>query len=420
MDNSIFSEKQLEAFNNSSSRLNIFTGAVRSGKSFIAMLRWLEYIRSGPSGPLLMVGKSMQTIKRNIILPLQDIVGNRCRYKIGLGEVDLFGRKIHVVSGNDERSESKLRGSEFAGALVDEATILPESFFQMLLSRLSVRDSKCFITTNPDNPSHWLKRNFIDRASEIDCSVFEFQLTDNPSLSDEYKSALKSEFTGLWYERFVLGKWVAGEGSVFSFFDRNIHVMDMPISQATRYQVGIDFGIANPCCFVLLAINDSASPRFWVEKEYYFDSRKEQYQKSDVELVNDLRKFCEGIFVEKIYIDPSAASLKVELRRQGFTVIDAENDVNESIQKLSQLMLNGNLKICSNCNMLIQEIEGYSWDLSWANRGIDKPKKVNDHSVDALRYCCTGLYSYIASGNMTESDAEAMERVWYRPMSRYS
>jgi PBSX family phage terminase large subunit len=416
---SVFSEKQLSAYNDSTARLNIFTGAVRSGKSFVALLRFIKYIRDGDiKGDLLIVGKSMQTIKRNIISPLQDLVGNKCRYKIGLGEIQLFGRRIHVVSGNDERSEGKLRGSEFAGALVDEATILPESFFQMMLSRLSIEGAQCFVTTNPDNPNHWLKKNFIDRSDEIGCKVFSFQLQDNPSLSESYKQALRQEFTGLWYKRFVEGLWVSGEGSVFSFFDPDVHVIDYPISQANKYFIGCDYGISNPTSYILVGYNSSASPSMWVEKEYCFDSRKQMYQKSDYELVEDYKQFIEGLYIDKIFVDPSASSLKQEFRRQGvYNVYDANNDVLDGIQTLSQVIMNGTLKICSNCEVLIKEISGYTWDPRASINGIDKPIKRGDHQLDGLRYIIHTEFGNSMGSTMKESDALDMERAWYRPIA---
>jgi PBSX family phage terminase large subunit len=355
-------------------------------------------------------------------MPLSDLVGHeKVRYRMGLGECDIFGRKIHIVSGNDERSESKLRGAEFAGALVDEISVLPETFFKMLLSRLSIRDAKLFGTTNPDHPGHWLKRDIIDRSADINCKVFSFQLDDNPSLSEEYKRDLKKEFSGLWFSRFILGEWTASEGCVYSFFDDNVHVIDMPVSEPTTFIGSIDYGISNPCVFLLAGYNPSASPQMWIEKEYCFDSSKEMYQKSDYELCQDFIKFIDGIYCERIYIDPSATSFKVEFRRQGFSnVIDAVNDVLPGIQFVSQMFMNGTLKICTNCTGLIKEIYGYSWDPRASQNGIDKPLKRNDHYCDALRYLC---YSYLGTrgvSTMTEEDALRMENAWYRPMSRYS
>ena len=163
-----------------------------------------------------------------------------------------MGREVYVVGANDERAEAKrIRGATFAGALVDEATIVPESFFRMLLSRLSVDGAKLFATTNPDSPYHWLKTQFIDREAELDLKVFKFNLEDNPSLSQNYIKALKSEYQGLWYRRFINGEWVLAEGSVYDFFDQKIHCRREPPSYAKYYVAGVDYGTANPFAAVL-------------------------------------------------------------------------------------------------------------------------------------------------------------------------
>ena len=214
------SRKQQEAFLFSTARVNILEGPVRSGKSFTAILKWLDFCATGPAGPLVICGRTDKTIQRNIILPLQDLVGRALIYKRGRGEVHLSNRVMHVVGADNEASEAKIRGSEFAGALIDETSLMPESFFKMLLSRLSIPGAQLFASTNPDGPYHWLKRDFIDRESELDLKVFSFKITDNPSLSEKFIEDLSKEYRGLWHKRFIEGKWVLAEGAVYDFFDQ--------------------------------------------------------------------------------------------------------------------------------------------------------------------------------------------------------
>lgn len=376
----ILSEKQQDAFINSTARINILEGAVRSGKSFVSLLRWIDFCINGPKGPLILCGRTDKTIKRNIIIPLQNLIGNAVVYKAGKGEVQLYNRTMYVVGANDDRAEAKIRGSEFAGALIDEATLLPENFFKMLLSRMSIPGATIFASTNPDSPYHWLKRDFIDRKHELDLKNFKFSIKDNPSLSEKYIKDLTAEYKGLWYKRFILGEWVIAEGTVFDFFDEDIHVIPYPPSNADFYIVGIDYGTTNPCVFTLLGYNGGSYPNMWVEKEYYFDSRKELRQKSDYDYVQDYIKFIDGITVKHVYIDPSAASLKQEMMRNGiYNLVDAVNDVIPGIRFLGQLLTNGTLKICKDCTNLIKEFSTYVWDEKAALRGEDKPKKLNDH-----------------------------------------
>lgn len=408
------SEKQLDCFQNSDERINIFEGPVRAGKSFISMLRWLEFCRSGPKGPLLLCGRTDKTIKRNLILPMQELVGKALSYSIGKGEVNLYDRLMYVIGANDERAEGKIRGSEFAGALIDEATLIPEGFFKMLLSRLSVEGAQLFASTNPDSPYHWLKRDYIDRVNDLSLKVFSFNIRDNPSLSEKYITDLSKEYQGLWYKRYIQGEWVLADGAVYDFFDEEIHVIDMPLSIADYYIVGVDYGTTNPCVFTLIGYNPGGYPNIWLEKEYYFDSKKELRQKSDYEYTKDLHEFIEGYNIKKIYIDPSAASFRQELRRNGVcNVVDAVNDVLPGIRFLGQLLTNGTYKICMNCTESLKEFSNYLWDTKASERGEDKPIKLNDHSLDAQRYALyTHFFTKKMGPCMTEDDAQRLEEIY--------
>jgi len=409
------SNKQIESYRESKARINIFEGPVRAGKSFIALLRWLDFCSSGPKGPLIICGRTDKTIKRNIISPLQEIVGNDVQYSIGKGEVTLYNRTMYVVGANDDRAEAKIRGSEFAGALLDEASLLPENFFKMLLSRLSIPESKLFCSTNPDSPYHWLKRDFIDREKELDLKVFSYSIHDNPTLTKKYIDDLSAEYQGLWYKRYILGEWVLADGAVYDFFDEELHTIQMPPAPADYYIVGVDYGTTNPCVFTLIGYNPGVYPNMWLEKEYYYDSKKELRQKSDYDYALDMMEFIRGYNVKRIYIDPSAASFKQELRRNGiFNVTDAINDVIPGIRFVGQLISNGTLKICSNCVETIKEFSNYLWDSKASERGEDKPIKKNDHLMDSIRYqCYTHFFNKNLRPEFTERDAEELERLYH-------
>ena len=243
----VLTRKQANSYAESTARYNIWVGAIRSGKSFASLLRFVKFIRQGPKGPVVIIGKSREAIKRNVIGPLRDLLGSHITYYAGKGEAQVGDRLIHVIGANDERAEHKIRGATFAGAYVDEITIIPESVFQMLVGRLSIKGAQLFGTTNPDSPFHWFKKKFIDRRDELDLKMWEFRLEDNPSLDATFIHNIRKDYQGLWYDRYILGKWVLAEGTVFDFFDRNLHTIDFPPGAAEKYICGIDYGTTNPC-----------------------------------------------------------------------------------------------------------------------------------------------------------------------------
>ncbi|CAB4126695.1 phage_term_2, phage terminase, large subunit, PBSX family [uncultured Caudovirales phage] len=383
-----FSRKQLDFFHNANARINIAAGAVRSGKSYILLLRFMRELREGPEGAYLVTGKSERTVLMNVIEPLQHFTNGAIRYNRGMGEFHLFGKKVYVVGANDERAEGKIRGATFAGALVDEVTILPPSYFKMLLSRLSVPGAKLFGGTNPDSPLHWLKVEFLDKFKDDpeQLKTFHFDLDDNPILTDQFKNALKKEYQGLWYKRFILGDWVLAEGAIFDYFDTKIHIVKEPPTYAKYHLVGIDYGTNNPFAGVVVGFNDDHKPSLWVEKEYYWDSKAMGSQKTDSEYAIGMEYAFNGYTPRLYYLDPSAASFEVELKRLKKPVKQAKNDVLDGIRFMSKLLSEGNLVICQSCKNLIKEIEGYVWDERAVLQGEDKPLKQRDHAIDAVRY----------------------------------
>jgi len=402
------SDKQKLTLEESTARINIWEGAVRSGKSFASILRFLKYIQEAPPGNLIAVGKTASTIKNNIVDPILELIGADGKYYVGKRELKLWGRQINLIGASDERAEGIIRGSTYSGAYVDEITLIPQSFWTMLLSRLSKADAKLFGTTNPDTPFHWFKVNYLDRQEELDLNHWKFQLEDNPSLSEAFKDSLKKEYQGLWYRRYINGEWCLAEGAVYDFFDEELHCINFNTNIATYYIVGVDYGTTNPTAFTLTGYNPTVYPNMWVEKEYYYDSLKHFRQKTDSEFANDLKEFIKDHPVKNIYIDPAAESFKVECRRSGIpNIVDAKNDVIDGIRFVSSLLTNGTLKICKSCQNLRKEFQSYSWDHKARDLGVDKPAKTNDHALDSLRY---QLFTHFGQ-NMGEENRMSKERL---------
>ena len=403
-----YSPLQRKSFKEANAKINIWEGAVRSGKTYISLWRFLTELSEGPEGEYVMIARTYDSFKRNVLPELTSMIGADNKYYKGNRELNIWGKTIHVIGADDERAESKIRGPTFSGAYVDELTIIPESVFRMLISRCAMRGAKIFGTTNPDSPYHWLKRDFL--SGNPDVKSWKFGLDDNPQLPEEDKEYLKRQYKGLWYQRFIEGKWVQAEGSVYDFFDENLHVIDFAPSYTSSYIVGVDYGTTNPCAFVLIGHDPNRFPNFWVESEYYFDSRAQQRQKTDTEYADDFKKFIEGRPINAIYLDPTAVSFRIELQKQGIlNLYEAENSVLDGIRFVSKLLNNGTLKVCRSCKNVIKEFQSYVWDDKSALTGIDKPKKVNDHALDAIRYA---LFTHLfgkEGARLSAQDIDKME-----------
>lgn len=404
-----FSPKQLISIRRdvSNAPYNIWEGSIRSGKTYASLWRFIDEASIGPPGDFAIVCRTYDSFERNIYPELEKILGNHVQYLRGKRQLFIKERKCHVITADDASAEAKIRGCTLASAYVDEITIIPENVFIMLLGRLSIAKSKLFGTTNPDSPYHWAKKWMDDNP---DVRQFKFHIDDNPFIEEAKKDELKRQFKGLWYKRFIEGKWVQAEGAIYDFFDEKAHVIDSPQSIANYYVCGVDYGTTNPCAFVLVGYNPHRYPNIWVEDEYYYNSRIHQRQKTDYEYVEDLAKFIQFRNVQGIYIDPSAASFRAALIQAGIdNIIDANNDVNNGIGYTSMKLSAGALKICSKCRNLISEFQSYVWDEKSVKLGVDKPKKENDHALDALRYV---MYTHFAPREDGESTASELDRRW--------
>jgi PBSX family phage terminase large subunit len=284
----------------------------------------------------------------------------------------------------------------------------------MLLSRLSLTGASLFASTNPDSPYHWIKTDFMDRRNELDIKVFSFDIHDNPSLTEKYIKDLSAEYQGLWFKRYIEGKWVLADGAVYDFFDEEIHVIEHAPGVADFYIVGVDYGTTNPCTFTLIGFNGGTYPNMWLEKEYYYSSKEHLRQKSDYEYVKDLEKFIEGKNVKAIYMDPSAASMKQEMMRQSLLApSEAKNDVLPGIRYVSQLLTNGTFKICCNCTETLKEFTNYLWDSRATKKGKDQPIKQSDHCLDSIRYAMfSHFYDMSTTTAMTERDCKRFESLY--------
>lgn len=389
------SPKQERSIAHATARINLWTGSIRSGKTIASLLRWLLYVNHAPrGGQLVVTGKTYDTVARNVFGPLMDpaITGpaaSLIHYTRGAGTATILGRQVEVITANDARAEGRLRGMTCAGAYCDEVSLLPEAYFDQLLGRMSVPGAQLFGTSNPDNPTHWLRQRFILRAAQLALRHWHFTLDDNPALDPAYVAAIKREYVGLWYRRFILGEWVLAAGAVFDMFDEAKHVVD-DLPPITRWvSVGIDYGTVNPTAALLLGVG--ADGHLYLAREWRHDSRAARRQLTDVDLSRELRTWLTdpagpGAIPEWVAVDPSAASLRLQLHRDGLMPVAADNAVVDGIRLMASLLATGTLRIHRSCRGLLDEIPGYCWDDQAAAKGHDAPVKADDHSIDAARY----------------------------------
>lgn len=412
------SPKQARTIVKSTARVNVWSGAIRSGKTFASSLRWLMFLMDPPKGgQFVMVGRTRDSMARNVIAPMQDPdlfgdLADEVKYTSGAPFATILGRRVYVMGASDSKAEKAIRGMTLAGAYIDEVTIQSEEFFTQLLGRMSVPGAQAFVTTNPDNPAHWFKTKYLDRIGEgegklADWRSWYFRLSDNPSLTPAYKRAIASEYTGLFYKRFILGQWVAAEGAVYDMWNPATHVIahdDIPPIRSF-YCVGMDYGTTNATAATLLGMGRDGV--LYACDEWVYAPNSKEVRKTDVELSEGVRHWWDGphdlkgepLNMKKVpvAVDPAAASFRVQLMSDGVPTAAADNDVVNGIRTVSGLLSSGKLRVSDKCRNLIQEFPGYTWDPKATDQGKDAVIKVADHSLDSLRYACVsteGMWRY--------------------------
>ncbi len=366
----------------------ICDGAVRSGKTLSMGLGFFLWSMAQFDGQRFgLCGKTIASVRRNVLadlLPRLEAMGVQIHETRSEHRLELrFGghrNEYYLFGGRDEGSCALIQGITFAGILLDEVALMPQSFVEQACARCSVAGSRLWFNCNPEGPRHWFYVEWIGRARARGLLYLHFTMEDNPSLSSAIRQRYHRLYSGVFYRRFVLGQWAAAEGRVYDFFDPAA-APPPPPGPFSRFCISCDYGTVNPASFGLWGKQREVWYRI---DEFYFDSRRAQRQMTDAEYAKALRELAGGRPVDTVVVDPSAASFITLLRKEGWNVRKAENDVLSGIRKTSQLLKAGGLVICSNCADCLRETEEYVWDISAL--GQDKVKKEHDHAMDDMRY----------------------------------
>lgn len=396
----------------STASIEAYEGAVRSSKTITSLIDFGRFVRKAPAGELAIVGRTERTVARNLIEPMVAMFGKRhVAYNRGTSTLTLFGRIVYVIGANNEAARTKIQGMTLVGLYIDEVAVIPESFFNMAYTRLSVDGAKMWVTANPEGRNHWFLTNWLEKGrlwlqgdgtlvrtpdGPIDLHRYTYTIDDNPFLTAAFVRRLKNSYTGVWYLRYILSQWTNAEGAIYDQWDPKLHqITNLPDDVVIlRRVVGVDYGTTNAFAAVLVGLGSNR--KLYVLDEWRHDSRAGEARWTDAELSLGFRRWlAKHESVDWIAIDPSAASFKTQLERdQVKRVMSADNAVRTGLRNAASLLAIGSLLVLARCDKLIGEIPGYCWDPKAVARGEDAPIKINDHSCDAMRYAVMAALAY--------------------------
>lgn len=407
----------------------IADGAIRSGKTLMMSMSFGLWAMNNFNGKQFgMAGKTIASFRRNVLGAFKQVMETRGytvkerrndnMLIISKGDIENY---FYLFGGKDEGSQDLVQGLTAAGFFFDEVALMPQSFVNQAAGRLSETGAKLWFNCNPEGPFHWFKTEFIDMRESKKLFRLHFNMYDNPSLTEERHEYYEEMYpSGVFRSRYILGKWVRSEGVIYDNFNREEMVVDSDKIRhfhPTKNYVSIDYGTQNATVFKMWRLCKDDN-KWYCVKEYYYSGRETNIQKTDEEYLADLNEFVDELihykefdpykreYVEKtdkygrvtIILDPSAASFRATLKKDGYKIKKANNSVLDGIRVQAVLMNSGIIKWYDNNTHTFKEIESYVWDETPTKKGKDQPLKESDHCMDADRYFCYTILRKAAGG----------------------
>ena len=371
----------------------ICDGAVRSGKTFcmgLSFFLWAQHDFNGRQFALC--GKTVGALRRNLLtelVPCLRRIGMEVRENRSANSLTVVyaghRNQFLLFGGKDASSAALIQGSTLAGLLLDETALMPRAFVEQAVARCSVRGSRLWFNCNPEGPEHWFYKEWIEKAESRGALRLHFTMEDNPGLPPEIRQRYERLYTGVFYRRFVLGEWAAAQGLVYDFFDPDKDAAEVPDGPFSAWRVSVDYGTVNPLSMGLWGEKNGVWYRV---EEVYYDSRREGRQKTDAEYAEMLEQLVAGRDIQRVIVDPSAASFIETLRRKGWQVMKADNDVADGVRVTADRLRQRRIVLCRPCRDCLREMALYCWD---ERSGRDAPRKEHDHAMDEMRYFAMDL-----------------------------
>lgn len=376
----------------------ICDGSIRSGKTVSMAVGFILWSMSRFNGQTFGIcGRTIQSLRRNVIIHLSDwvppdlhIEEKQQEHKLivsdGCGRENVY----YLFGGRDESSYTLVQGITLAGALLDEVALMPQSFVEQVTARCSVDGSKLWFNCNPGGPEHWFNKKWVLAAKEMNALHVHFTMSDNLSLAPKIRERYERMYTGVFYQRYILGLWVLAEGLVYEFGEANI-TDECP--EGAEYYISVDYGTRNPCSAGLWSVTGDKAVRI---NEYYYSGRDNNRNKTDEEHCDAIENLARGYTIKRVIVDPSAASFITSLKKRKFKVLAANNNVLDGIRRTATYLKDGNIKIHRSCVDSIREFGLYCWD---EKKNDDSVVKENDHAMDDIRYFCNTIMRYKVKKN---------------------
>lgn len=402
-------------------KLSLWYGSVSAGKTVASLFAFLLAVAAAPkTGIIVIVGRTMTTVYQNVFVLFQNtsifgtVISSQIHYTPGASSARILGREVMVIGAHNAEAVGRIQGSTVALAYVDEAALLPEAFWNMLVSRLRVEGARLLATMNPASRNHWIRKNWIVPGAEKNLISFHFTMKDNPNLPAEYIADMERSFSGVFYDRMIRGEWTNAEGAVYPMWDPARHIIPFESLPPLRdvMGIGMDYGTTNTTAALMLGVTDEVKEgkpysRLVLMDEWRYNPKDHNdlrltdaalSQRFRAWLPQDHTPYPLSIPPRFLMLDPAAASMHMQLhqdlRGTGLSPWPAVNDVLPGIKTVANLLDNDQLVVTDRCEGWASEVTEYRWSEKATDEGLDEVVKEDDHSLDAGRYITHSTANY--------------------------
>lgn len=366
-------------------KILVASGAKRAGKTYVFILAFLAHIAEyeGKGLSFIIGGATQASIKRNVLNDMEGILQKELKLDKS-NAIEIFGNKVYCFDGANADSWKKARGFTAAGALLNEGTALHDSFVKEVISRCSYKGARVLIDTNPENPAHSVKTDYIDKDGQtlengrLNIRAFHFTLFDNIYLDPEYvESIVASTPSGMFTDRDIYGRWVSAEGVVYRDFDQNEHYIraaELKDINFTQYFAGVDWGYEHPGSIVVIGEADDG-------KLYILEETSRQHEEIDfwVDVAKRIKDEYGNI---PFYCDSARPEHVQRFRREKLRAKNADKAVVSGIESVAKRFKTDKLFVVKdNVDRFEKEIFLYVW-----NERTGEPVKMWDDVLDSIRY----------------------------------
>ena len=399
----------------------ICDGAIRSGKTMSMSLGFILWAMiTFQDENFALCGKTIQSLRRNVIKPLKNLLDSFARPKLTVIEHrsenyltitdGSVSNDFYLFGGKDESSQDLIQGLTLAGVFLDEVALMPESFVNQATGRCSVTDSKMWFNCNPEGPDHYFKREWIDKADEKRLKHLHFTMNDNPSLSPKVKERYERMYSGVFYDRFISGLWVLASGIIFRYFaeDPEPYLIDRVETEGRTWSklvIGMDFGGNGSMTTMILAGYQNNYQNITVLEERGLPITENIDAARICDEFVSFYRMCMEKYGRVDWVLPDSASTtminsiitaakKAGLPTRGISGC-RKNEIAERPKTIDLLFNTNRLKIVRDCTNIIKAISSMRWDEKKPNIPEDKNIGNCNDWYDAFCYTWLDFVEYV-------------------------